>query len=147
MCFSRNINNYYYYIQHTKSIAGWYSQKSLAFSMTTSSASVTKLTALFSQSHNRSCYDSRYWHLHFSDCRKTLSYAHATSRTIPKLWNHSGFSNVTCVWSWRLFGPNLATQSIVSCGHWHQVVTTGELYMADVWLTVHRYSVWIRKIN
>jgi hypothetical protein len=47
--------------------------------MTTFSASLTNLTALLPQSRDSSCY----WHLHRSDCRNTLIYAHTTSRTLP----------------------------------------------------------------
>jgi hypothetical protein len=46
--------------------------KSPSFYMTTFSASLTNLTVLLPQSHECKCY----WHLHCSDCRNTLTYAH-----------------------------------------------------------------------
>jgi len=43
----------------------------------------------------------QYWHLHLSDCRNALIYAHSCD-----LWHQLGLANVTCTWSWRLCGVN-----------------------------------------
>ena len=58
------------------------STKSPSLCMTTFSASLANITVFLAQSHHCSCYVSGlYWHLNHSDCRNTLIYAHAISRT------------------------------------------------------------------
>jgi len=57
---------------------------SIPFCMTTFCGVSTALGILLPQSRASSYYVSgRYWDLHHSDCRKTLIYAHTTSRTLP----------------------------------------------------------------
>jgi hypothetical protein len=51
--------------------------------MITFSASLTNLTTLLPQSHERNCYIAdQYWHLHRPDCTNTLIYAHTNSRNL-----------------------------------------------------------------
>jgi hypothetical protein len=57
--------------------------KSPPFCMTTFTASLTNLTSLLP--HSRDCrryVSDQYWHLHRSDCRNILIYAHTTLRTV-----------------------------------------------------------------
>ena len=49
-----------------------------------------------------------YLHLHRSHCSNTLIYAKMISRTFLDLWYQFRLVNVTCFWSWRLCGINLA---------------------------------------
>ena len=51
------------------------STKSPSFCMTTFSVSLSHMTAATTQA-------DEYWHLHCSDCRNTLIYAHMTLRTL-----------------------------------------------------------------
>jgi len=53
--------------------------------MTTFSASLTNFMPLLPQSR-----DNSHWHIHGSDCRNTLMYAHTTSRTFPNCDNSLG---------------------------------------------------------
>jgi len=60
-----------------------YKHKVLVICMTTLSQCDTNRTILLPQSHD-CIYDgsNKYWHLHRSDFRNTLKYAHMTSRTL-----------------------------------------------------------------
>jgi hypothetical protein len=74
----------------------------LSFLITTFSASLTNLAVLLPLSHDCSCYVSRqYWHLHRSECRKQWP-------TRTRLRRQPRLPNVTCAWSWRLYGINRA---------------------------------------
>jgi len=73
-------------------------------------ASLTKLTALFPQLHNFSCYVSKsiqatppIWLQKQTDLR---TYDSANS---PCLWRQSRLVNVTCVWNQGLCGINPTT--------------------------------------
>jgi len=79
------------------------STESPSFCMTTSSASLTKLTSLLPQSHDCSCYVNRpilapppLWLQKHTDLR-TLYFAH-----FPNLRHQPRLANATCPWSWRL---------------------------------------------
>jgi hypothetical protein len=54
-------------------------------------------------------YPDEYRHLHRSDCRNTLIYAHSSD-----LWHHNRLANVTCAFRRRLcgFNPTIPTLTI-----------------------------------
>jgi hypothetical protein len=65
------------------------STKSPSLCMTTSSASLSNLTALLPQPHDCKCNTSRILVTHRSDCKTVLTYASTTSRTLPTSSPHS----------------------------------------------------------
>jgi hypothetical protein len=78
------------------------STKSPPFCMTTFSASLTNLTALLPQSHDRSCHVSRpilapppLWLQKHTDLR-AHEFAHS-----PDWWHQHRLDNVTWAWCWR----------------------------------------------
>ena len=86
------------------------STKSQSFCMTTFSASLTKLTSLLPQTSDWSCCVSRQilappllWLQKHTDLR-ALYFAQ-----FPDLRHQPRLANVTCPWSWRLYGINAAT--------------------------------------
>jgi hypothetical protein len=96
--------------------SGITSIKSPPFCMAPSSASLTNLRALLSQSRDCSCYVSRtilasppLWLQKYTDIR-----AYDSSYSLY-LWHQPRLSNVTCVWSWRLCGINPAILPAVWC--------------------------------
>jgi hypothetical protein len=97
----------------TASDTSWYSRitytKSPSLCMTTFSASLTNLTALLPKSHDCSCYVSRrirasspLWLQKHTDLR-AHDFAHSAD-----FWHQPRLANVTCAWSWRLYGINSA---------------------------------------
>jgi hypothetical protein len=98
---------------------------SIWFCVTTFSGSLNSFTYRLPQSRDSSYYVSiRYWHLHHSACRKTLIYAHPTSRTLPTCYISLGsltlpapepgvFVEIILPCSWNSFShPSLHQQRI-----------------------------------
>jgi hypothetical protein len=107
---------------HAAPTAAMYSRitstKSLSFSITIFSASLTNLTALPHQSHDCSYYVSRrilapppLWLQKHTDLR-AHDFAHS-----PDMWHQPRLANVTCAWRWRLCGITTALQR-----YWAQLV-------------------------
>jgi hypothetical protein len=95
-----------------KSITGLLPKTSRHFGWQISVASLIKLTDLFPQSHDCSCYVSRpilapppLWLQKHTDLR-----AHTTCTHSTDLWHRTRLANITCAWSWRLCGVNPATR-------------------------------------
>jgi len=110
--------------------------KSPSFYMTTFSASLTNLTALLPQLHDCSRYVSRpilapqplWLQKHTDLCAR--DFAHA-----PNLWHQPRLANVTCAWSWRLCGINLAH------GTWLLWLMIEQVFYVNL-LTEHT-TVWL----
>jgi len=96
--------------------------KSPSFCMTTSSVSLTHLSALLGHMIAVAAFADDYWHrsyywyLRRSDCRNILidQCAHEFAHS-PALWHQPLFTNVTCAWIMRLCGINLP---VLSFGKW-----------------------------
>ena len=84
------------------------STKSPQFCMIIFSVSLTNLTVLLPKSRDYSCYVSKpKLHLHRSNCKNSLIYAHTTSRSVPH-FDQRGLPDVTCAWTSGLSGINPA---------------------------------------